>query len=227
MGDRPRCSVFLPSFCKPQYVHEAIASVLAQTETDFEFIIAENSTDDGKTRAVVKKAIGKDARVRYEEVDVPEQTRKTVTTEALLKNRFFAEAKGEYIMILCDDDLLKPTCIEKHLEFFAKHPGCLWNYHHVETWMMSTGQRLEGQHIYLFDGRRCFPGGCIDGGAIMLHRSILEHLAQPWFSLEPEDAAWTDAIFANRVAHLVPLYPMGPEVLSIKRQTPQSTFMKG
>ena len=49
--DQPRVSVALPVYNCERYVAEAIESILAQTFTDFEFLIVDDGSTDGTLRS--------------------------------------------------------------------------------------------------------------------------------------------------------------------------------
>ena len=59
----PLVSVLMPVYNLEEYVGEAIESILAQTFTDFEFIIVDDSSTDGSAQIIRGYAEG-DARVR-------------------------------------------------------------------------------------------------------------------------------------------------------------------
>lgn len=91
---KPFFSVVLPTLNRAGYLGWAIQSVLNQTFGDFELIVSDNSSTDN-TEAVVKSF--SDKRIRYV---------KTEKTLPMYENWEFAlaEAKGEYITFLGDDD---------------------------------------------------------------------------------------------------------------------------
>ena len=61
---RPRVSVGMPVYNGQRFLPQAIESILSQTFTDFELIIADNaSTDD--TEELSRAYVRRDRRVRY------------------------------------------------------------------------------------------------------------------------------------------------------------------
>lgn len=113
--DQPKVSICIPTYNYGQFIAETIESVMAQTYTDYELVVVDNcSTDD--TRSIVSSYSAKDVRIRY------------FCNESNLGmvgnwNRCLNYARGEYIKILCADDLLAPYCIERSMEFFEQHPN--------------------------------------------------------------------------------------------------------
>ena len=56
--DHPRVSVALPVHNCERYVAEAIESILAQTFTDFEFLIVDDGSTDGSLAILQRYAAG-------------------------------------------------------------------------------------------------------------------------------------------------------------------------
>jgi len=103
-----KLGVFLLSYKRPDYVQEAINSILTQDYDDFELIISENTSDD-----TVEKQLHEylaDSRVQL--------IRRTPSLASLeLFNRILAEAgKYEYVMLFHDDDSLVPQALSKMMQ---------------------------------------------------------------------------------------------------------------
>ncbi len=102
----PKVSVCIPTYKGGQTIGPAIASVLAQTFTDFELIVIDDCSPDD-TAAVV--AGFPDTRVRYLRNDAnlgPEGN----------WNRCLAEARGTYFKLLPHDDLLRSDCLARQVD---------------------------------------------------------------------------------------------------------------
>lgn len=102
----PKVSVIVPCYNYGHFLSEAIDSVLKQTYQDYEIIIVDDCSDDGKTPAEVKRQAKKDKRIK----PVFLSENKGV---AAVRNVAIAEAKGEYITGLDADDKLEPSYLEK------------------------------------------------------------------------------------------------------------------
>lgn len=90
---------------RAEYVAEAIHSVLAQSVQDFEIILIDDgSTDD--TREIVESI--QDSRIHYYYQES--------SGLAVARNKATKLAKGRYIVIHDDDDLMTSNRIEKHFE---------------------------------------------------------------------------------------------------------------
>ena len=97
----------------PAHLRECIDSILAQTFTDFEFIILNDSPDNAELDSVI--ASYNDPRIRYE---------KNAHNIGISKsrNRLLKMARGEYIAIFDHDDISVPERLEKQVEFLDRHP---------------------------------------------------------------------------------------------------------
>ena len=102
MSTPPLVSVCIPVYNGELYLAETIRSVLAQTYSNFELIIVDNASTDG-TSAISHSF--QDPRIRI----VRNSSLLTVEDNF---NRAIAETQGEFIKLLCADDLIYPSCLE-------------------------------------------------------------------------------------------------------------------
>lgn len=113
--DSPKVSVCIPTYNYAHYLPDAIGSVLAQTFMDYELIIVDNcSTDD--TPEIVRKHMDAGVRIRYY------RNERNVGQTGNF-NRCLEYADGYYIKMLCADDLLESTCLEKLVSAMESRPG--------------------------------------------------------------------------------------------------------
>jgi glycosyltransferase involved in cell wall biosynthesis len=96
-------SVIVPTYNRPEYLRQAIASALRQTYRDIEILVRDNASTD-ETRRVVQSF--SDARIRYHR----HPTNLGPTENIIGACR---EACGVYIAHLHDDDLWEPDFLEK------------------------------------------------------------------------------------------------------------------
>jgi glycosyltransferase involved in cell wall biosynthesis len=96
----PKLSVAIPTYSRAAYLAQAVQSVLTQSYSDFELLIS----DDGSSpdvQAAGEAAAARDRRVRYwrnsENLGLAGNW-----------NRCVDEARGEYILIIGDDDRVAP-----------------------------------------------------------------------------------------------------------------------
>lgn len=114
MDKSPGVSVCIPVYNRPDFVCDAIESVLSQTYADFEIIVTDNCSTDN-TPDVVKRYAGNDARIRYHK-------NKSNLGVCSNLNQGLLLAKGKYIKFLLSDDKLAPRCLEAFVEVMEKYP---------------------------------------------------------------------------------------------------------
>ena len=109
----PFVSICTPTFNRPELLARTIRSVLSQTHTNLELIITDNSADDASEKVV--RAFN-DPRIRYE---------RNETNLGFIKNilKSVSLAKGKYIKVLMDDDLIMPQAIELMVDACEKNPS--------------------------------------------------------------------------------------------------------
>ncbi len=108
-------SVIIPTRNRSAILAQTIGSVLRQRDIQCETVVVdEGSSDD--TQAMVSRLAG----VRVIRHDVPQGL-------AAARNRGAAEARGEWLAFLDDDDLWAPDKLRLQLDA-AKRAGCAWAY---------------------------------------------------------------------------------------------------
>lgn len=110
----PRVSVLMPVYnTHPEHLREAMDSILAQTFTDFEFLILNDCSTDSGVEEVVKSY--HDPRIIY-----------AVNDHNLgisgSRNRLIDMARGEYLAVMDHDDFSFPDRLEKEAAFLDTHP---------------------------------------------------------------------------------------------------------
>ena len=91
-------SVIIPTYNHVDYVAETLETVFAQTFGDYEVIVVNDGSPDGT--AEVLRPSREAGRIRYIE--------QANAGQAAARNRGLAEARGEFIAFLDDDDLWPP-----------------------------------------------------------------------------------------------------------------------
>ena len=99
----------MPVYNGEKYVAEAIESILAQTFTDFEFIIVDDGSQD-RSPEIIREYVRRDDRVRC-----LRQERNTGVSSA--RNRGIDDAGGEFVALMDADDVSLPTRLEKRSAF--------------------------------------------------------------------------------------------------------------
>lgn len=102
---RPRVSIGMPVYNGERFMRAAILSILRQTYTDFELIIADNASTDN-TEAICREFAARDQRIRY--------VRNATNLGAAPNwNLLFELARGEYFKWHAYDDTLAPEFLER------------------------------------------------------------------------------------------------------------------
>jgi glycosyltransferase involved in cell wall biosynthesis len=116
--DTPLVSIIMATFNRATVIHDAIESVLEQTLTNWELIIADDGSTD-RTAEVVGAWVARDPRIRY--LQLPHAGRIAIVSNSALR-----EARGEYVAILDDDDAwIDPRKLEKQVAYLEQHPECV------------------------------------------------------------------------------------------------------
>jgi glycosyltransferase involved in cell wall biosynthesis len=116
VSSSPIVSVCIPAYRGAAHIGAAIESVLTQTFGDFELVVIDdNSPDD--TRAVVERY--GDPRIRLM------RNARNLGPEGNW-NRCLEEARGTYIKLLPQDDVLSPDCLARQVTVLERDTeGCL------------------------------------------------------------------------------------------------------
>lgn len=116
----PLVSVIVPTHNRENYLPEAIDSVLQQTYTNWELIVADDQSTDNTVQIVRQLP---DERIHLHLT--PQRLGVTGT-----RNFGIKKAKGDLIAFIDSDDLWAPTKLQKQVEILAKYPDaefCLTN----------------------------------------------------------------------------------------------------
>lgn len=220
-----------PSFNKPDYVKDAIGSVLNQTYDNFIYWIIENSNDGGITRKEVLSAISKngipDSRVLYTQKNFTDEERKAEYPTAVLLNEYLpVMAKAvDVIMYISDDDIFNPEVFKKVARFFEDNPDS-WACYFA---MFSTDDE-ERDHGTIAANDIKLKGSdlncVIDGGQVAFRSHVLNMIPQPYFRTDYDSAASCDGHFLTKLSTVMNIDPI-PETLLIHRRTKKSTWNKG
>jgi len=176
----PLVSVCIPVYNGSRYIAETVESVLRQTWQNWELIVVDNaSTDD--TAPILERlmAASSDPRIKVHRnpctVAAPENWNVAVRA-----------AQGEFIKLLCADDVLYPGCLESQVKIFDAHPR-VTVVAGARTVINAAGNRLftrcgiakEGVYVGRDMVRRCLLSGTNiigDPVVVMCRRSSIEEV---------------------------------------------------
>lgn len=122
-GAQPLVSVFTPAYRDPKGIARAYQSLLAQTFTNWEWVIVDDSKDGGAThRAISQLPLSNDPRVRLHLLPLG------IGKIGKVKRAACGLCTGHYLVELDHDDELTDGCLEELVRQFEAHPnaGMVW-----------------------------------------------------------------------------------------------------
>jgi len=121
---KTKVSVGMPVYNGEKYIKQAIDSVLAQTFSDFEFIISDNASTD-QTETICREYEKKDKRIRF--------IRQEKNKGAGFNFPFvLSKAKSDYFVWIGDDDYWEPTFLEKNVSILNSNQNIVGSIGLVE-----------------------------------------------------------------------------------------------
>lgn len=107
-------SIVVPAYNNADHIGETLDSIFAQTHEDLQVIVADHESTD-TTRAIIER-YASDSRLTI--LDTPSGGGAPRNW-----NRVTAEATGDYIKLVCGDDLLHPEIVERQVRALASDDG--------------------------------------------------------------------------------------------------------
>lgn len=120
MKDYGLVSIITPAYNSASFISETIESIMAQTYTNWELLITDDSSTD-RTREVVEEYARKDNRIHYFRLAENEGP-------GAARNNSIEAAKGRFIAFCDSDDRWEPTKLEEQLKFMTDN-----GYHFTYT----------------------------------------------------------------------------------------------
>lgn len=208
MSADPKVTVLMPVYNAEAYLREAMDSILAQTFTNFEFLIIDDGSTDGSAGIVRSYA---DRRIRLV------QNERNLRLAATL-NRGLGLARGEYVARMDADDISLPERLARQVAFMDAHPTVGIS----GTWAAAFGEArfsmpnpTDSERIrakLLFDSALVHP-------VVILRPALLARHGLAYRDLYPID----DYDLWQRAARAFPLANL-PETLLRYRVTGGSAF---
>jgi len=166
----PAVSVVMSACNTGRYLKESIDSILAQTFSDFEFIII----DDGSTDDTLK--ILRDYESRENRLKIISRPN-TGLTKAL--NEALSHARGRFIARMDGDDIAMPDRFEKQIACLNEHPECVLLGSRVELidpfgLRIGAGDYMKLTHEEISTMLLQGKGGAVVHPACMMRRDALE-----------------------------------------------------
>jgi glycosyltransferase involved in cell wall biosynthesis len=101
----PVVSVVTPVYNGEPYLRSCIESVLAQSYSDWEYVIVDNCSSDGSRSIAESYTKDRRIRVHYNERTLP-------VTASFNRTAALASPEAKYLKFVCADDYLFPNCLE-------------------------------------------------------------------------------------------------------------------
>jgi len=120
--------------CENGYLRESLEAILEQSYTDFELMIVDNHSTDNTAELVMSYD---DPRLTY----IRQPSGGNATTNYI---RSSLMARGEYIIMAHDDDIMEPTMISRQVEFIEKNPDLLVVSNNVSL-IDDSGNLIQGK----------------------------------------------------------------------------------
>lgn len=162
-------SVIIPTFNRAVFLREAIDSVLAQTEKDFELIVV----DDGSTDHTRELVAEYGDRIRY--------FFQPNAGASAARNLGIRHAAGNFMAFLDSDDLWLPKKLARQTQWMAAHPNLLLCYTD-EIWIR-RGVRVNQKMIHAKAGGwiypLCLPRCIISPSSVLMRRELFDAIG--WF----------------------------------------------
>lgn len=159
----PAVDIVIPAFGRKAQLAEAVASVQAQTFTDWSLTIV----DDASPEPVEAAAYVSDTRIRVLRLQQN-------SGPAFARNFGAAQGKAPFIAFLDSDDLWHPVKLQRQLDRFSSANELQW-LHSNEIWLRS-GERVKQKAIHRKQAGKFFERALerclISPSAVMLRRSF-------------------------------------------------------
>jgi spore maturation protein CgeB len=191
---KPKVSIITLSHNRPQFLPQAINSILSQTMKNWEMIIVDDFSTDPGVQDVLESAV-RDPRIRAF------KTNYDVNNISLLWNKAIDFSEGEYIALLDDDNRKKPTFCEEMSGYLDKHPevdavACFNAPFRSGDPLMQSSDAVWSAPSTMTK-KNILEGNKVDSGVMMFRKSVIEKIG--WFDerLRTED----DWDFVMRIVH--------------------------
>jgi len=110
---KPLVSVIMAAYNAEKYIAEAIESVLSQTYSNWELIIADDASTDA-TADIINRYTKQDDRIKATRLDKN-------SGQAIARNKAIEKSMGKYLAILDSDDVSLPDRLSTQVEFLESN----------------------------------------------------------------------------------------------------------
>jgi glycosyltransferase involved in cell wall biosynthesis len=111
-----KLSVIIPTYKRKERLLKTFPTFILSNSKDIEFLIVDNNSEDG-TEELILEYVQKDKRIKYFKNQLNIGPNRNIY-------RGYLESKSDWIMILPDDDFLKPGFLEEVLDLIKNNKDC-------------------------------------------------------------------------------------------------------
>ncbi len=158
-----KISVLIPTYNRPEFLKQALESVLNQTKLPDEIIICDDNNESDINYETIKGYLRKFPFIKYI------KNKNNLGAAENYKNLFFL-SKGKYIKWLADDDILLPTALEKMSYYLDKFP----NVKLVTSYRQLVDERLHTIERFPVSYKRIFTEDTIVKGIDFCKKSLID-----------------------------------------------------
>jgi glycosyltransferase involved in cell wall biosynthesis len=143
----PRVSVIMPFYdTRPEFMREAIESVLHQTFRDWQLLLVDDGSAEGSSSVARSHASVHDPEVVY--LDHPGHRNRG---QSASRNLGVAHARGEYLAFLDADDVWLPHALEEQVQLLDAHPEAGMLYGNTLYWHSGNRDQVGREPDYVPD----------------------------------------------------------------------------
>lgn len=212
----PYISAVITSYNRPAYLHQALASVLAQTKSPDQVIIVDDGSDEAlftEIKQVVEKA-GRSNAMNIKSIELSRLGVKQGANAA--RNKGVQMAKGHIVAFLDDDDCWHANFLSKHIDAYVDN---------TEVSGVVCGKRIMGKTKTLINANNIVTEAslrmgnqyCGMSGVSMKRDVLLKHPLDESLSNGQDWDLFVRVVCAN---HL--LVNIGEALYDYRKNTPQS-----
>lgn len=229
---QPLFTVILLSHNKPKFVGQAIESVRTQTFRDFECVVFDSGELYDRTEPAFfgQFLFPMDDRFKMVRSWESEHLRKRKHVPSWALNECFRDGlvKGQWVVYLCDDDVLYPLALQAFADGMKKWPDAQALYAGIDRAAVDDDgtEYLCGDNPV--DGvlGKLAGGGSLDGkmdGMQVCHRvsALAKFGNDQWWPEGKQDAWHADGLFLDKLGSMFRIYPV-PHKIGKNRKVPGS-----
>lgn len=211
----PYVSVVMPVYNCPEYITEAIESILRQSFEDFEFIIIDDGSTD-RTPEIIRTFT--DHRIRF----FQQENQGLAAT----LNRGIDLSNGQYIARQDQDDVSLPERLARQTEYLNTHSDCGMVGTWAEIWVGE--EKSERVHRHPCDNMTLQYELLLNNpfvhSSVMLRKSVFDKIGR--YSTDRNRQPPEDYELWSRIARCYEVENI-PEILLVYREVPRSMSRSG